>query len=119
MANKNFAQLAWDMASCHERDRFETLENGTKWVWLEAVMTLHFAADHPPFHFDSLALLVNLTDAALQYHIDALVSRGLLRRDEAGDITLPSELKISPAHRGAKIMLRRAPPALVAVGTNA
>lgn len=121
MAKKNFAQLAWEMASWTERDRFYSLEAGTKWVWFETVMTLDVIAGppgEPEFCWSLLAAILNIEERVLQRHVDVLVSRGLLRRDGPGDISLPHELKISAAHRAAKIVVRRDPPKLAAVGAD-
>lgn len=120
MAKKNFAHLAYEMASWTERDRFFTLEPATKWIWFETVMTLDAVAAPPQteFAWDVLAAILNIEERVLQRHVDVLVSRGLLRRDGPGDISLPHELKISPAHRAAKIVVRRDPPKLAAVGTD-
>lgn len=119
MAEKSFVERAWDVAMVDEQDRFYSLDNATKWVWFETVMNLDLCAGGLPFGWDDLAGDLRLEDRDLNRHVNALVERGLLRRSGVGDIELPHELKImSSAHRDAKIVVRRDPPKLAAVGTD-
>lgn len=116
MSEQSFAEHAWHMAMQHERARFYSLDNATKWVWFAAVMSLDASAAGSDVWWHELTSVLSLSDSELERHVVTLVERGLLRNaGGVGDLGLPHELRLTPAHHSAKIVRQRPEPKVVAV----